>query len=72
MFRALVGMENKHQFRLLNMVRKVLRCRCIKCPCIVLLNLICMNYDQRRGMSQIRNLILDHKSLESRGQMRFD
>ncbi len=27
---------------------------------------------KRKGENQIRNLIFDHKSLESRGQMRFD
>jgi hypothetical protein len=27
---------------------------------------------KRRGESQIMNLTLDHKSLESKGQMRFD
>ncbi len=28
---------------------KVLMHRCLKCPCIVCLNLICMSYDQKKG-----------------------
>jgi hypothetical protein len=31
-----------------------------------------MSYDQKKGRSQIENLIPDHKSFESRGQMRSD
>jgi hypothetical protein len=49
-------------------------CICLKCPCIVYFDMICMNYDQNKrggGGSQIGILIPDHKSLERRGQMRF-
>jgi len=31
-----------------------------------------MSYDKKKGGSQIGNLIIDHKPLESRGQMSFD
>jgi hypothetical protein len=32
-----------------------------------------MNYDfKKKGMSKFDNLISNHKSLESRGQMKFD
>jgi hypothetical protein len=34
---------------LYNTIGKVLRCRCLKCPLIVHLDLICMNYDQKKG-----------------------
>ncbi len=51
-------------------IKKVLKCRCLKCPCIVHLDLICMSYDQKKGQRQIGNLILDHKSLKRKGQMR--
>jgi len=30
-------------------IRMVLNCKCLKCPCIVHLNLICMSYDQKKG-----------------------
>jgi hypothetical protein len=47
-------------------IKKVLKHRCLKCPHIVHLNLIYMNYDIRGG-NQIGNLTPDHKPLESRG-----
>jgi hypothetical protein len=31
-----------------------------------------MRYDKKKGANQIGNLILDHGSFESRGQMRSD
>jgi hypothetical protein len=31
-----------------------------------------MCYDKKKGANQIGNLILDHRSFESRGQMRSD
>jgi len=31
-----------------------------------------MSYDKKKGRSQIGNLILDHKLLESKGQMSSD
>jgi hypothetical protein len=30
-------------------IKKVLKCRCLKCPHIVHLDLICMSYDQKKG-----------------------
>jgi hypothetical protein len=30
-------------------IRKVLKRRCLKCPCIVHLDLICMSYDKKKG-----------------------
>jgi hypothetical protein len=30
-------------------IKKVLKRRCLKCPCIVHLDLICMSYDQKKG-----------------------
>ncbi len=30
-------------------IRNVLKCRCLKCPRIVHLDLICMSYDQKKG-----------------------
>jgi hypothetical protein len=32
-----------------NTIRKVMKRRCLKCPHIVHLNLICMGYDQKKG-----------------------
>jgi hypothetical protein len=32
-----------------NTIRKVLKCRWLKCPRIVHLDLICMSYDQKKG-----------------------
>jgi hypothetical protein len=75
MFIALVGKENKHQIT----IKNVLRHRCFRCPCLVHLDLICMNYDQKKGRESnsrfenwIGNLIPDHKSLERKGQMKSD
>jgi hypothetical protein len=52
-------------------IRKVLKRRCLKCPRIIHLDLICMSYDQKMGENQME-IWLPTKSLESRGQMRFD
>jgi len=30
-------------------IRNILKCRCLKCPRIVHLDLICMSYDQKKG-----------------------
>ncbi len=30
-----------------NTIKMVLKCKCLKCPCIVHLNLICMSYDNK-------------------------
>jgi hypothetical protein len=49
MFRALVRRSNKHKIGPPNNIKKVLKLRCFKCPCMVHLNLICMNYDQKKG-----------------------
>jgi hypothetical protein len=48
-FRTLVGKTNKHQIGPHDTIEKVLRCRCLKCSCIVHLDLICMNYDEKKG-----------------------
>jgi hypothetical protein len=49
MFKALVGKANKDQIGPPNTIRKVLKHRCLKCPHIIHLNLICMNYDKKKG-----------------------
>ncbi len=49
MFRALVGKVNKHQIGPQDIIKKFLKRRCLKCLCIVHLDLICMNYDQKKG-----------------------
>jgi hypothetical protein len=72
MFRALVGKANKHQIGPEDTIRKVLKCRCLKCLCIVRLDLIYMSYDQKKGGNQIPNLTLDHKTLKNKGQMKFN
>ncbi len=51
-------------------IKKVLKLRCLKFPRIIHLNLICMSYDQKKGWRSNWNLTPNHKSLESRGQMR--
>jgi len=32
-----------------NTIKKFLKCRCSKCPCIFHLDVICMNYDEKKG-----------------------
>jgi hypothetical protein len=49
MFKTLVEKANKHQIGPLGHHWKVLKCKCLKCPHIVHLDLICMNYDQKKG-----------------------
>jgi hypothetical protein len=70
MFGALVGKTNKNQMDPQDTIKKVLKHRYLRCSRIIHLDLICMGYGQRKGGSQIENLIPDHKSLESRGQMK--
>ncbi len=53
-------------------IKKVLNLKCLKFSLIVHLHLICMSYDQKKGRSQIGNLIFDHKPFESRGQIKYD
>jgi len=54
-------------------IKKILKRKCLKCPHIVHLDLICMSYDQKkRWESKIGNLTPNHKSFESRGHIRFD
>jgi hypothetical protein len=53
-----------------DIIKKDLKCRWLKCPHIVHLNLICMSYDPRKDGSQIGNLTPDHNSLENKDQMR--
>jgi hypothetical protein len=62
MFITLVGKANKHQLGPHDTIGKVLKGKCLKCPHIVHLDLICMSYNQIRG----------HKPLESRGQINSD
>jgi hypothetical protein len=64
MFRALVEKVKKIKLVPHETIRKVLKHRCLKCPHIVRLNMICMSYDQKKGW--------DHKPLEIRGQLNFD
>jgi hypothetical protein len=49
-------------------IKRFLKCKYLKCPCIVHLDLICMSYGQKKGWES-NCLIPDHKSLERRGQM---
>jgi hypothetical protein len=49
MFKTLVGKTNKIKLGPHDTIGKVLKCRCLKCPHIVHLYLICMNYDQKKG-----------------------
>jgi len=49
MFRTLVGKAKKIKLGPQYTIRKVLKHRCMKCLCIIHLNLICMNYDQKKG-----------------------
>jgi hypothetical protein len=62
-FKTLVEKTNKHQIGPQDTIGKVLKCRCLKCFCIIHLNLkFCMNYDEKRVGNQIENLIFNHKS----------
>jgi hypothetical protein len=71
MFRALVKKTNKHQLGPHDTIKNFLKCKCLKFPCIVHLDMICMSYDiKKKGQSQIGNLTLHHISLERRGQMK--
>jgi len=48
MFKALVGKQVLNcVFK--DTIRNVLKHRCLKCPRIVHLDLICMNYNQKKG-----------------------
>jgi len=49
MFRTLVGKEKNTNLIPQGTIRKILKCRCLKCPFIVHLDLICMSYDQKKG-----------------------
>jgi hypothetical protein len=48
MFETLVGKANKHQIEPHGTIRNVLKHRCLKCPYIVHLELICMSYDEKK------------------------
>jgi hypothetical protein len=72
MFRALVEKTKNAKLGPQDNIRKVLKCTCLNCPRIIHLDLICMNYDQKKSRSQIGNLTPNQKSLESRGQMKSD
>ncbi len=48
MFIALVGKANNHQIGPMETIKNVLKCRCLKCPCIVHLDVIGMSYDQKK------------------------
>jgi hypothetical protein len=43
MFKALVEKATKHQIGPQNTIRKVFKHRCLKCPFIIQLDMICMN-----------------------------
>jgi hypothetical protein len=50
MFRAFVEKEKKMpNWVPQDTIKKVLKHRCLKCPLIVHLDLICMSYDQKKG-----------------------
>jgi hypothetical protein len=49
MFGALVGKEKKIKLGPHDTIKKVLKHRCLRCLCIIHLNLICMSYDQKKG-----------------------
>jgi hypothetical protein len=61
MFKTLVERINKPQIGPLRYIGKVMKCKCLKYPCIIHLKLICMIYDQKKGWNQIKNLTLNHK-----------
>jgi len=46
-------------------IKKVLKLRCLKCLCIVHLNLICMSYDQKKKWESNWKFDSHHKPLES-------
>jgi hypothetical protein len=48
MFKTLVGKKENTKWGPRDTIRKVLKCRCLKCPLIVHLDLICMSYDQKK------------------------
>jgi hypothetical protein len=48
MFKTLVSKANKHQIEPHDTIRKVLKHKCLKCLFIVHLDLICINYDQKK------------------------
>jgi len=52
-------------------IRKVLKCRCLRCHHIIHLDLICKGYDQKKGWES-NSQFDSRKSLESRGQMKSD
>jgi hypothetical protein len=62
MFKTLVEKKSKYQIGPLDTIKKVLKCKYLKCPHIVHLNLKCMNYVKKKAKNQIENLNLDHKS----------
>jgi len=73
MFRALVGRVKNIKLGPHDTIRKVLTCRWLRCPHIVHLDFICMNYDQKKGWeTKFENLTANRKSFESKGQIRFD
>jgi len=49
MFKAFVEKGKKTKLSPHDTIRKVLKHKCLKCPHIVHLDLICMSYDQKKG-----------------------
>jgi len=49
MFKALVEKEKNTKLGTHDTIRNFLKRKCLKCPRIVHLNLICLNYDQNKG-----------------------
>ncbi len=53
-------------------IRNILKHSCLKCPQIVHLDLICMNYGPKKARELNWEFESDHKTLKSKGQMRSD
>jgi hypothetical protein len=51
-------------------IKNILKRRCLKCPHIVHLDLICIVMIKKKGGNQNGNLTPDHKSLKSKGQLK--
>jgi len=49
MLKALVGKQTNTKLGHQDTIKNFLKRRCLKCPCIVHLDLICMSYDQKKG-----------------------
>ncbi len=61
MFRTLVTKVNKHKIRALNIVEFFLKCRCLKWFRIIHLDLICINYDQKKDWDSKSQIVFGIK-----------